>query len=88
MRPKSIDTTVSPMSSESTENGNSDTDGDGLTTKEAAELLGVAATTVRRYADAGHIHGVRKLPSGHRRYPLESVRDLKRRIDQGGGPEL
>lgn len=42
-----------------------------LSTKQAAEALGVHPSTVRGYADAGKIKAIRT-PSGHRRYVLDS----------------
>ena len=52
-----------------------------LTTSEVATLLGVAKSTVRRYADAGYLGTVRRLPSGQRRYDPRAVQKL---VDEGG----
>jgi excisionase family DNA binding protein len=42
---------------------------------EAAEALGVSASTVRRWADADRIEAIRT-PGGHRRFPVSEVRRL------------
>lgn len=47
-------------------------DEDLLTTREVAELLGVGATSVKRWADSGLL-GCVKTPGGHRRFPRASV---------------
>ncbi|MCH4551977.1 DNA (cytosine-5-)-methyltransferase [Aestuariibaculum lutulentum] len=44
-----------------------------LTTKEAAEVLSVSESTVKRYADSGLIEYIRIGNSGHRRYLKESI---------------
>ncbi|GAB4518103.1 MAG: hypothetical protein Tsb0020_36720 [Haliangiales bacterium] len=53
-----------------------------LTTREAARILGVGTTSVKRWADAGILACV-KTPGGHRRYPRAAVESLR---DQPGGP--
>ncbi len=53
-----------------------------LTTREAARILGVGTTSVKRWADAGILACV-KTPGGHRRYPRTAVESLR---DQPGGP--
>jgi excisionase family DNA binding protein len=59
-------------------------DGDELTPTEAARILGVSASTVRRYEDRGYLAPTRRLPgSGHRRYRRADVVELKRKIDAG-----
>ncbi|MDA0181613.1 EAL domain-containing protein [Solirubrobacter phytolaccae] len=42
---------------------------------EAAEALGVSASTLRRWADADRIEAIRT-PGGHRRFPVSEVRRL------------
>lgn len=46
-----------------------------LTTQEAARLLGVGTTSVKRWAEAGVLACV-KTPGGHRRYPRAAVEAL------------
>lgn len=46
-----------------------------LTTREAAAMLGVGPSSVKRWADAG-VLPCAKTPGGHRRYPREAVRAL------------
>ncbi len=51
--------------------------GDELTPAEAAEILGVSPSTVRRYEESG-ILVPRRLPgSGHRRYKRAEVEALR-----------
>lgn len=58
--------------------------GDELTPAEAAEILGVSASTVRRYEDRSLLAPSRRLPgSRHRRYRRADVDELKRKIDAG-----
>jgi excisionase family DNA binding protein len=45
---------------------------DLLTTQEAAALLGVGTTSIKRWADAGLLECV-KTPGGHRRFPRSAV---------------
>ncbi len=47
-----------------------------LTTREAAERLGVGPTSIKRWADAGLLRAVRTL-GGHRRYPLAEILALQ-----------
>jgi excisionase family DNA binding protein len=44
----------------------------GLTTSEAASHLGVSLSTIRRWADAGHLVGYRT-PGGQRRFSVEQL---------------
>jgi excisionase family DNA binding protein len=44
----------------------------GLSTGEAARHLGVSLSTVRRWADAGHLRGSRT-PGGQRRFTIEQL---------------
>lgn len=44
---------------------------------EAAEALGVSASTLRRWADTARIEAIRT-PGGHRRFPVSEVRRLSR----------
>ena len=48
---------------------------DLLTTREAAALLGVGTTSIKRWADSGLLACV-KTPGGHRRFPREAVEAL------------
>jgi excisionase family DNA binding protein len=57
-------------------------DGRTLSPRQAAELLGVSAATVRRYADAGVLRAA-KLPSGYRRFELRDVVVLAAKIQTG-----
>ncbi len=56
--------------------------GEWLRVQQAADLLGVSPTTVRRWADSGTI-GSRRTPSGQRRF---SRQDLERQLAAGDGP--
>lgn len=50
----------------------------------AAALLGVSASTVRRWGEDGTLSPCRRLPSsGHRRYSRDDVEHLKRRLEHG-----
>lgn len=49
--------------------------GDLLTTREAAALLGVGTTSIKRWADSGLLRCV-KTPGGHRRFPRDAVQAL------------
>ena len=44
----------------------------GLSTSEAARHLGVSLSTIRRWSDAGHLHGSRT-PGGQRRFTIEQL---------------
>lgn len=46
-----------------------------MTTREAAKLLGVGTTTIKRWADEGRLHCV-KTAGGHRRYPRSAVEGM------------
>lgn len=48
-----------------------------LTLGEAAEALGMSASTLRRWADAGRIRSIRT-SGGHRRFPMREVQRLAR----------
>ena len=56
-----------------------------LTTHDAARLLGVGTTSVKRWADAGLLPCV-KTPGGHRRYPRSAVEALLG-VHANGGAE-
>jgi excisionase family DNA binding protein len=64
---------------------------DILTTKGAAQLLGVAVSTVQQWVNSGQLQSW-NTPGGHRRIPLSAVRQLLRgaelmeRKDAGGRP--
>jgi excisionase family DNA binding protein len=53
----------------------------GLSTSEAARHLGVSLSTVRRWADSGHLHGYRT-PGGQRRFTLEQLDEFLRSLEQ------
>lgn len=55
---------------------------DLLTTREAAKVLGVGTTSIKRWADSGLLRCV-KTPGGHRRFPRDAVESFHA-IDQGG----
>ncbi len=44
----------------------------GLSTAQAARELGVSLSTVRRWADQGHLVSIRT-PGGQRRFPREAI---------------
>ncbi|WP_142060320.1 MerR family DNA-binding transcriptional regulator [Pseudonocardia kunmingensis] len=58
-----------------------------LTTAEAAKAVGVSRMTLIRYADKGYVRPSRVLPSGHRRWKLDELRqqlaDLPPRGERG-----
>lgn len=59
-----------------------------LTTREAAQLLGVAVSTVQIWMESGALPAW-KTPGGHRRVRLSAVRQLQTRQHGGGvSPEL
>lgn len=51
--------------------------GDELTPAEAAKILGVSPSTVRRYEESGLLVPRRLLGSGHRRYRRAEVEALR-----------
>lgn len=59
-----------------------------LTPQQVADLLGVSASTVRRYEDNGVLKPVRRLPgSGHRRYDRAAVERLLAETEGGAGED-
>lgn len=54
-----------------------------VTIKEAADLLGVAEVTLRRWDDAGKFPARRHPINGYRLYRLSDVRRLRVAIDGG-----
>ncbi len=56
-------------------NGHGPADGDWLSLREARSLLDVSDTTLRQWADAGHLR-VYRTPGGHRRFLREDVESL------------
>ncbi len=55
--------------------GNSPAEGDWLSLREARSLLDVSDTTLRQWADSGHLR-VYRTPGGHRRFLREDVESL------------
>mgnify|MGYP001136649487 CR=1 FL=1 len=47
----------------------------GLTVSQTARQLGVSISTVRRWSDAGHLHGFRT-PGGQRRFTPEQLEEF------------
>jgi diguanylate cyclase (GGDEF)-like protein/excisionase family DNA binding protein len=58
-----------------------------VTLGEAIEVLGVSASTLRRWADAGRLRTVRTR-GGHRRFPVADVRRLSAAAASGEPPAL
>lgn len=54
-----------------------------LTLGKACRLLGVDESTLRRWADSGHIHAFRT-PGGHRRFAQEDIDQLLHARERGG----
>lgn len=50
-----------------------------LSMADAAAMLGVSATTLRRWADEGQIKAI-KFPSGHRRFELIEIQRKRREM--------
>jgi excisionase family DNA binding protein len=50
-----------------------------LNVKEAAQRLGIAPNTLRKWSNEGQIETVR-LPSGHRRYEPAVIQDKRREL--------
>jgi excisionase family DNA binding protein len=57
----------------------------GITTSQAARRLGVSLSTVRRWADEGHLSASRT-PGGQRRFSSEEIDRFVESLRQGGGP--
>lgn len=53
-----------------------DPDPPTLTTKDVADIFGVTAITIARWADAGHLPCIRTL-GGHRRFRASDVRAVQ-----------
>jgi excisionase family DNA binding protein len=51
----------------------------GLTVSQTARELGVSISTVRRWADAGHLRGHRT-PGGQRRFTPEQIEEFLRSL--------
>ena len=71
-------------------------DGEWLSLRDACRMLDVSDTTLRQWADAGHLR-VYRTPGGHRRFLRQDVESLTRaarpaadpgRDDSGEGPAL
>lgn len=54
----------------------------GLTVSQTARQLGVSISTVRRWADAGHLRGFRT-PGGQRRFTPEQLDEFLRSLERG-----
>ena len=54
----------------------------GLTTSQAARLLGVSLATVRRWSDAGVLPGYRT-PGGQRRFSREQIDEFVKSLERG-----
>lgn len=61
-------------------------DGSQLRTEEVAELLNLSKSTVINYANAGLLV-VKRTRGRHRRFPIESVEELRRVLGMDEGPE-
>ena len=61
-------------------------DGSLLRTDEAAAELNLSKSTVINYAKEGLLR-VKRTGGGHRRFPAESVGELKQVLDMDDGPE-
>ncbi len=58
-----------------------------LRVQQAADLLGVSASTVRRWADSGKLVG-RQSPSGQRRFALDDLERIVSGADGHPGPQV
>ena len=58
-----------------------------LRVQQAADLLGVSASTVRRWADSGKLVG-RRSPSGQRRFALDDLERIVSGADGHPGPQV
>ncbi|MBT8492762.1 MAG: helix-turn-helix domain-containing protein, partial [Deltaproteobacteria bacterium] len=56
-----------------------------LTTRQAAEIVGVGTTSIKRWSDEGKLPAI-KTAGGHRRYRRRDVEQLI--SDQSAGPTL
>ena len=54
----------------------------GLSTAQTARELGVSLSTVRRWADQGHLVSIRT-PGGQRRFPRDAIDAFLRSLQQG-----
>lgn len=54
----------------------------GLSTAQAARELGVSLSTVRRWADQGHLTSIRT-PGGQRRFPRDAIERFVTSLHQG-----
>jgi excisionase family DNA binding protein len=57
----------------------------GLSTSEAARHLGVSLSTIRRWADSGHLRGYRT-PGGQRRFTIEQLDQFLESLDGTASP--
>ena len=53
----------------------------GLSTAQTARELGVSLSTVRRWADQGHLASIRT-PGGQRRFPREAIEAFLKSLRQ------
>ena len=68
------------------DNGHGPADGDWLSLREARSLLDVSDTTLRQWADDGHLR-VYRTPGGHRRFLREDVESLTKAPRPAQEPE-
>jgi excisionase family DNA binding protein len=56
-----------------------------LSVSDAAEYLGVSATSLRRWTNAGKLHA-KRLPGGARRYDVAEVDRFAHAMEEAGTP--
>jgi excisionase family DNA binding protein len=55
----------------------------GLSTSQAARVLGVSLGTIRRWSDMGYLHSYRT-PGGQRRFSNEQIEQFVDSLQRGG----